>query len=592
MYNHYKDLEPEETVKNIKSIFQKLDIEVEENWLNSLDNIYSLQLRVIDTPLFSNGKGISESLARASAYAELIERMQNGIIFRLLDNYELIIEKAKNKNIEFNIIETETALNYIDRYLNLFEGIDEKKREVLLELFSTALKRFRFQEPIIYKNLNGDEICLPSLFCDLYYGSNGLAAGNTKYEAIIQALCEVMERYVVKKVIQHELKQCSDITSYVKESMKVFNNQINEIEKTGLIIKFLDMSIETQLPVVMSVLIDPKSRKYFINCASHPSLMVAIERSITETFQGRPIDEISYFMTPIVASYENRIQDNLNSIFTNGEGIFPINLLNFESMPNYLGGVWKDFESVNTNKQMAEIIIKKIQEQGFLVYVGDFSVCGFPTYQVIVPGMSEINDIIDTSQLKKLNYTQKVKSILSKKNPSEVEINELINYFMNYEYPKDYILRDFYNLPLTGNANTSLDALHLNLLLSMAYGYIGDYNNAKINIQKYNEILSTICDNKDIIEYYLVVENVFHLLSQGGKKEDIMKILGNFFTKSIIEEVLTDISKEKILNYLPKIKCSGEDCCSDCEVNDICSVKVVANIVEKIKEQTNIKYAL
>ena len=126
----------------------------------------------------------------------------------------------------------------------------------------------------------------------------------------------------------------------------------------------------------------------------------------------------------------------------------------------------------------------------------------------------------------------------------------------------------------------------------MAYGYIGDYNNAKINIQKYNEILSTICDNKDIIEYYLVVENVFHLLSQGGKKEDIMKILGNFFTKSIIEEVLTDISKEKILNYLPKIKCSGEDCCSDCEVNDICSVKVVANIVEKIKEQTNIKYAL
>ena len=92
-----------------------------------MDNIYSLQLRVIDTPLFSNGKGISESLARASAYAELIERMQNGIIFRLLDNYELIIEKAKNKNIEFNIIETETALNYIDRYLNLFEGIDEKR---------------------------------------------------------------------------------------------------------------------------------------------------------------------------------------------------------------------------------------------------------------------------------------------------------------------------------------------------------------------------------------------------------------------------------------------------------------------------------
>lgn len=58
MYNHYKDLEQEEAVKNIKSSFEKLDIKVEENWLNLLDNLYSLQLRVIDTQLFSNGKGI------------------------------------------------------------------------------------------------------------------------------------------------------------------------------------------------------------------------------------------------------------------------------------------------------------------------------------------------------------------------------------------------------------------------------------------------------------------------------------------------------------------------------------------------------
>ena len=67
MYNHYKDLEPEQTVQKIKSIFNDLNVEVDENWFESSDNLYSLQLNVSNTALCSNGKGVSEELARASA---------------------------------------------------------------------------------------------------------------------------------------------------------------------------------------------------------------------------------------------------------------------------------------------------------------------------------------------------------------------------------------------------------------------------------------------------------------------------------------------------------------------------------------------
>lgn len=583
MYNHYKDIEPEETIQKIRNIFNDLNIEVEESWLNPVDNLYSLGLVIVNTPLYSNGKGTSEEFARASAYAELIERIQNGIIFRLLDNYNLILQEVGNTGKRLNILGEKEAIDYIGAYLDLYEKIDDKKKREILMLFSLAMKNFKFQEPIIYKNIKGEEICLPSLFCDLYYGSNGIAAGNTKYEALTQALCEVMERYTVKKVLQEELKKCSDITSHVKETIKVFNETIEEIENTGLIIKFLDMSIETNLPVVMSVLIDLKQRKYFINCASHSTLTLAIERTMTETFQGRTLDEISKHMTPITANCINKTEDNLHAVFINGEGVYPINMLNFQDMTTHIGSIWGEFESITSNKQISEMIIDKIEQQGFVVYIADFSHCGFPSYQVIVPGMSEVTNIMETSALEKLNYRQEIKLILSKEEPSRDEILKLVNYFTNYSFPENYILKDFYSLPLMQDSNTSLDALDINLLLSILYGYLEDFNNAKKNIAKYNEKLSILCDDEDTINYYIVIENVFNLLSQDRTNLDIINILSTFFDESIVKEVLHDISKENILQGLPKINCIGQQGCGDCELKEECSFNSIVEIISRIK---------
>ena len=583
MYNNYKDASPDKTIERIKCIFDNLYISVEEDWFESFDGLYSLQLVIDKTPLYSNGKGISRKLARASAYAELIERIQSGIIFRLLDNYNLILKEDKDIHAKSNILKPEKIMDYISTYLDLHETIDKNKKIDILNLLSTTIKYFNFQETIVYKNTKGEEICIPSLISDLYYGSNGLAAGNTKHEAITQALYEIMERYTIKKVLEGELEHYSNITSYVKETLKVFNKQIKKIEKSGFIIKFLDMSIETNLPVVMLVLIDCKRKKYFVNCASHSSLILAIEHSLTETFQGRSLDDISDSMTPITASCKNKFRDNLISVFINGEGIYPANLLNFKQMATHLGHVWDEFESNINNKQISEIIIKKIEDKGFPIYISDLSSCGFPTYHIIIPGMSEVTDIMDISILEKLNYTEKIKLILNKKNPSENEIVELINYFTTYEYPENYTLKDFYKLPLTNESYTALDALDINLLLSIAYGYIEDFNNATINIHKYNQKLSIMCDDENIINYYIIIENVFNLLSLNKTNADIVSILSTFFKEKIIEEVLSDISKENILKTLPKINCFNQKSCHSCDINKVCSFNTISKIIDRVK---------
>ena len=78
----FKDAKPEDTVKKIKGILDSLNIEVSEKWYDSgLDNCYSLTVRAKGGVPLTNGKGVTRELARASAYAEFIERLQGGMLF-------------------------------------------------------------------------------------------------------------------------------------------------------------------------------------------------------------------------------------------------------------------------------------------------------------------------------------------------------------------------------------------------------------------------------------------------------------------------------------------------------------------------------
>lgn len=79
---HFKDCTPEETIAKIQSILNENEIEVEEIWKKHDDtiNTYSTRLVYKGTSIGTNGKGVSEVYARASAYAEFMERYQNGIL--------------------------------------------------------------------------------------------------------------------------------------------------------------------------------------------------------------------------------------------------------------------------------------------------------------------------------------------------------------------------------------------------------------------------------------------------------------------------------------------------------------------------------
>ena len=77
----YKDSSPERTVEKIKEILNSYGITVVEGqWTESgIEHCYSIRLTVAGTSFGSNGKGLTKEFALASAYGELMERMQLGL---------------------------------------------------------------------------------------------------------------------------------------------------------------------------------------------------------------------------------------------------------------------------------------------------------------------------------------------------------------------------------------------------------------------------------------------------------------------------------------------------------------------------------
>ena len=78
---HYKDSLPEKTISQLKEILNKRGVSVDEIWnKESSIGTYSVRVNFKGTSIGANGKGVTKSYALASGYAELFERLQNGLL--------------------------------------------------------------------------------------------------------------------------------------------------------------------------------------------------------------------------------------------------------------------------------------------------------------------------------------------------------------------------------------------------------------------------------------------------------------------------------------------------------------------------------
>ena len=392
---HFKEVEPVETIERLKKILNQYGIELEEKWAEtSLADTYSLRLDVKGTETGTNGKGLTRELARASAYGEFFERFQNRALgtFTVKEDANYFVTKDEKIISCEDMLLNESA--FLEQYLNEL-GLGDSSLEDKIKFFISVEIRDQLEYGLEGKyvtlpfyNVNKQMVeLLPYFICKLLYSSNGMCAGNSREEALVQGISEIVERYVQKRLLLEKVCLPDIPESYLKKYPYIYERYLKIKELEGYQVYFKDCSFGGKYPVAALIIVEIDTGKYGVKLGCHPNYGIAMERTITEITQGR---EITDFCNMSSLDFMNRNVDEVKNIvnsFKAGMAQYPFELLG--TQPSFEFVEMPCVDEMN-NVQILHQYLDGFTKSGYTVYIRDESKLGFPSYQVIIPGISEI----------------------------------------------------------------------------------------------------------------------------------------------------------------------------------------------------------
>ncbi|AEG31477.1 30S ribosomal protein S12 methylthiotransferase accessory factor YcaO [Thiomicrospira cyclica] len=384
-----KDASLEASLLKMQGIFDQLSIDLDkQQWLNPAENIYSLHIFDKACPaLFTNGKGASRKATQASAMGEYLERLSTNYFFS--DYYLTLREEADGQlfgdwlyypnDRHFELADYRQALS--DELWQLYDPQQELTAQHLLSFNDTSpfIRAIAMTEQI-----SNERVFFPVNILSNLYASNGLSAGNTPLESAVQGLSEIFERWVKNKILTDNI--ClPEVPADVIAQYPSIAQAIADLEIQGLGVSVRDASLGGQFPVMNVTLFNPKTGQCFASFGAHPLFEVALERTLTESLQGRHLQNLDGFQTPTLDQFVVAEAENLENHFIDSSGL--INLHMLASTPDYEFCAW---EGAQTTAEQWSELLAKVTALGFKVYRADYQHHDFCATRLIVPGMSEV----------------------------------------------------------------------------------------------------------------------------------------------------------------------------------------------------------
>jgi len=390
-----KDACLEDSIASMQSTLKTMGFEIEEaSWLNPVNNVFSLHINDKRCPgLFTNGKGTSRKSTLASALGEYLERLSTNYFF---SDYWLDSSQSN-----------QAWLYYPDEKHYTEATIQECLTPELWDFYNSTdelgfneLLSFNDSDDVVkaipLKNAHTQEVAyFPMNLLSNLYASNGLSAGNTDVEAQVQGLSEIFERWVKNKILRENL--ClPEIPNEVVQSFPAIVEAVEALKKVGIDVSMRDASLGGVFPVINVTLFEQKTGTCFASFGAHPIFEVALERTLTESLQGRNLDNLDGFQIPVFDAFAVAEDENIENHFIDSSGLIHANFIS----ENYdFDFVHWDF-SDNTQTQW-KLLCDLVVQQGSQVYVGNYNHCGFEACRIVVPGMSEIyptEELIESNQ--------------------------------------------------------------------------------------------------------------------------------------------------------------------------------------------------
>jgi ribosomal protein S12 methylthiotransferase accessory factor len=346
---------------------------------------------------FTNGKGSTKESALASALGEYIERLNCNHFYNHQFWGEDIAGAAfvHYPNERWFKPGRKDALpaGMLDEYcLKIYNPDGELRGSHLHDTNSGNVQRGICTLPYVRQS-DGAVVYFPTNLIDNLFLSNGMSAGNTLAEAQVQCLSEIFERAVKREILEGEIA-LPDVPQNVLAKYPGILAGIDELEKQGFPVLVKDASLGGEFPVMCVTLMNPRTGGVFASFGAHPSLEVALERSLTELLQGRSFEGLNDLPRPTFESNAVTEPNNFVEHFIDSSGV--VSWRFFSAKANYDFVEW-DFSGHGENSNAAEAatLFGILEAMGKEAYMAVYDQLGATACRILVPGYSEIYPLED-----------------------------------------------------------------------------------------------------------------------------------------------------------------------------------------------------
>jgi ribosomal protein S12 methylthiotransferase accessory factor len=385
---------PDQTINRIKDGLRRLSLDTGYSNFQVSKNIFWGRVWIDSIQIVCNGKGTTPELAKASAYAELVERLSAGLFYPVFEEQvRFNVPALYNKDV-ISFLNYEWMEGYI--YAHQDELENPLKIEDLLanesHLTSKHIEEIKNSKMAGhwvdgFSIVRGEKIKVPVNFITYIHGSNGMAAGNTIEEALVQASCEIFERYVQIRVIKPEkIVPTIDPDSVRHASIQ---DMIRFYQSNNVDVIIKDLSLDGLLPAVGVLFINNNLRpdrlehRILIPGVSF-NLEEGLTRCFTESMQGRETFR---------ACRQQLDRPVVHRSFVNDFYLLMKCCVSLKDISFLEKGDIRTYENIKIKDILGEIeAIKKICKQfntDCIILNHTHPILNFPVVRVIIPQVSD-----------------------------------------------------------------------------------------------------------------------------------------------------------------------------------------------------------
>ena len=414
---------------------------------------------------------------------------------------------------------------------------------------------------------DGKTFYFPVNILNTLYVSNGMAAGNTQAEAQVQAMSEIIERYVKFKIIRERI--ClPDIPREKLLQYPDIQAALDELKAHGFSFLIKDASLGGKYPVINITLINPENQGVFASFGAHPLFEVALERALTELLQGRSLSDMDGFPRPVFDTDEVESPANLEAHFINSSGVIHWDF--FGAYPLY---DFNDWNFQGTRQMELNYLKGLLEKDNKNIFLAQYNHFGMEVCHIIVPGISEIYPVSDLWYENRSTAVPIREQLLKVKNLDKKNLKKLHEMMMDIAFPREQPVKDILGIEDENKPDWS------NLLAGEIYGLLalaaGDGENAAMWLEWCSK---THLLNPDRCSFYYCLYSMIQLIPEKGDtvENNQKEILSRFFSNQTMQacrSILNNPAKY-ISGILPDHNCTdfsdhqkimmAYDKCQDC----------------------------